>query len=108
MPDGTASGTGGGAAEVRTQRPRRGRRIPGLWPALRIALVAVAAYLLLPQLAGLEATGRALARTTWWVPPTVILLEAGSLFAYAQLLREVLAAFGQRAPYWVVQRAVLA
>lgn len=83
------------------------RRVPWLWPALRIVLVAVAAYLLLPQLAGLEATGRALARTTWWVPPAVLGLEAASLASYAQLLRQVLAAFGPRVPFGRVQRAVL-
>ena len=89
---------------------RPGRRAGAwwLWPALRIGLVAVAVYLLLLRLAGLRATGRALAGTPWWAPPTVVLLEAASLACYAQLLREVLLAFAEPVPFGRAQRAVLA
>jgi hypothetical protein len=62
---------------------------------VRILVIALAGYLL-PQLAGLEASGRALTHTRWWLPPLVLALEAASLLAYAKLVRIVLVAGGRR------------
>jgi len=77
--------------------------------ALRILVIALAVYLLLPQLAGLEASGRALARARrWWLPPLVFGLEAASLLAYAELVRTVLAATGQPIARRLMQRVTLA
>jgi uncharacterized membrane protein YbhN (UPF0104 family) len=76
---------------------------------LRILLIALAAYLLLPQLAGLEASGRALARARrWWLAPLVLALEAASLLAYGELVRTILAAGGRRVGRGLLQRATMA
>jgi uncharacterized protein (TIRG00374 family) len=75
---------------------------------VRILVIALAAYLLLPQLAGLEASGRALTHTRWWLPPLVLVLEAASLLAYAELVGVVLAAGGRRVRRGLVQRATVA
>jgi uncharacterized membrane protein YbhN (UPF0104 family) len=71
-------------------------------------VIVLAVYLLLPQLAGLEASGRALARARrWWLPPLVLGLEAASLLAYAELLRTVLVSTGQPVARRLVQRVTL-
>jgi len=92
-----------GAGEWRWTRPRTAVRF-----TVQLAVIALAVHLVLPQLAGLEATGRALARATWWVPLLVLVLEAASLLAYAELLRVVLASMGQPAPRGLLQRATIA
>jgi uncharacterized membrane protein YbhN (UPF0104 family) len=68
-------------------------------------VIVLAVYLLLPQLAGLEASGRALARARrWWLPPLVLGLEAASLLAYAELVRTVLVSTGQPVARMLVRR----
>jgi uncharacterized protein (TIRG00374 family) len=77
--------------------------------AVRILLIALAVHLLLPQLAGLEASGRALARARrWWLLPLALGLEAVSLLAYAELVRTVLRAAGQQVARGLVQRVTVA
>jgi uncharacterized membrane protein YbhN (UPF0104 family) len=77
--------------------------------ALRILVIALAVYLILPQLAGLEASGRALARARrWWLPPLVFGLEAASLLAYAELVRTVLVSTGQPVARRLIQRVTFA
>lgn len=53
---------------------------------LAMLTIGVGLYLLLPQVAGLEATGVAIAQATWWVPLALVGLEAASLLAYGRLL----------------------
>jgi len=88
---------------------RNGSRGSALRLALRILVIALAVYLLLPQLAGLEASGRALARARrWWLPPLVLGLEAASLLAYAELVRTVLVSTGQPVARRLMQRVTIA
>jgi len=76
---------------------------------VRILLIALAVHLLLPQLAGLEASGRALARARrWWLLPLALGLEAASLLAYAELVRTVLRAVGQPVARGLAQRVTVA
>jgi len=80
-----------------------------VWLAVLILLIALAVHLLLPQLAGLEASGRALARARrWWLLPLALGLEAASLLAYAELVRTVLRAAGQPVARGLVQRVTVA
>jgi putative heme transporter len=86
-----------------------GSRGAALRLALRTLVLALAVYLLLPNLAGLEESGRALARARiWWLGPLVLTLEAASLLAYAELVRTVLRASGQPVARGLVQRATFA
>jgi uncharacterized membrane protein YbhN (UPF0104 family) len=72
-------------------------------------MIALAVYLLLPQLAGIEASGAALARARrWWLLPVTLGLEAGSLLAYAELVRTVLGAAARQLPRSQLQRATIA
>jgi uncharacterized membrane protein YbhN (UPF0104 family) len=72
-------------------------------------MIALAVYLLLPQLAGIEASGIALARARrWWLLPVTLGLEAASLLAYAELVRTVLGTAGRRVARGLLQRAVIA
>lgn len=71
---------------------------------MQLAAVALAVHLLLPQLAGLEATAQALARTTWWLGVTVIVLEGASVAAYGELVLLVLRFFAEPADRGLVQR----
>ena len=64
-------------------------------------------HLLLPQLAGLQATGEAIARASWWLLPAVVLLEAASLAAYGRLLLTLLMRAGASVGEGFVQRTVL-
>jgi putative heme transporter len=96
-------------------RRRRSWRIPvgsrraAAWLAVRILLIALAVHLLLPQLAGLEASGRALARARrWWLLPLALGLEAASLLAYAELVRTVLRSAGQAVARGLLQRVTVA
>jgi uncharacterized protein (TIRG00374 family) len=95
-----------GMTEAETGRWTRPRAVARI--AVQLAVIALAVHLVLPQLAGLQATGRALARATWWVPLLVLVLEAASLLAYAELLKVVLASMGQPAPRGLLQRATVA
>jgi uncharacterized membrane protein YbhN (UPF0104 family) len=70
-------------------------------------VVVVAAVVLLPQLTRLEASGLALARR-WWLLPLALCLEAGSLLAYAELVRTVLSAAGQPIAPGLLRRATVA
>jgi hypothetical protein len=75
--------------------------------ALQIAVLALMVHVVLPQLAGLRATGEALAHATWWLPLTLIALEYASLAAYGELVMVALRRAGARAPRSFVQRAVI-
>ncbi len=67
---------------------------------LRRAAMVFAVFLgvaaVAPQLAGLHATARALARSQWWLPPAVIGFTLGAVAVQAELLRVVLKAGGER------------
>jgi len=81
----------------------------GTWLALarrvlEIAAIALAVYLLLPQLAGLEATGQALAASRWYVIVAVLALEAASLLAYAEVGVLMVRRTGERPPKRLMQR----
>jgi uncharacterized membrane protein YbhN (UPF0104 family) len=72
-------------------------------------MIALAVYLLLPQLAGIEASATALARARrWWLLPLTLGLEAASLLAYAELVRTVLGTAGQGLARGKLQRATIA
>lgn len=83
-------------------------RVNGWGAVLRrvaeIATIALAVYLLLPQLAGLEATGQALARSRWYVIAAVLVLEAASLLAYAEVGVLMVRRTGERPPKRLMQR----
>jgi uncharacterized protein (TIRG00374 family) len=88
---------------------KAGTRRAALWFGIRIAMIALAVYLLLPQLAGIEASGIALARARrWWLLPLTLGLEAGSLLAYAELVRTVLGTPGRQVARGLLQRATIA
>src|SRR6266540_3550615 len=115
LPDGVAGGVGtcptrrGGGIERPSRWVRNGSGGSALRLALRILVIALAVYLLLPQLAGLEASGRALARARrWWLPPLVLGLEGASLLAYAELVRTVLVSTGQPVARRLIQRVTFA
>lgn len=76
--------------------------------ALMAASLALGVYLLLPLLAGLQATAETVARTSWWLPWCVLALEAASFAAYGELQLLLLAASGQRPRRGLIQRAVIA
>lgn len=71
----------------------------------QLGSAALAVHLVLPQLAGLEATGRALATATWWAAVSVVGLEAASLAAYGALTATVLRGMGTVVPLGVAVRA---
>ena len=84
-------------------------RRAALWFGVRIAMIGLAVYLLLPQLAGIESSGIALARVRrWWLLPLCLGLEAASLLAYAELVRTVLGTPGRRVARGLLQRATIA
>lgn len=74
---------------------------------IRLLLLALAVHFTLPQLAGLEATGEALARSTLWAGFLALGLEAASLWSYGELVLGLLRATGEPAPRWVIQRGTL-
>ncbi len=94
---------------TRPARPLTGGMLRQLirisWQALAIGL---GVYLVLPQLAGLEATAQAIARANWWLAPLALALEGGRLIAFGELVRVVLCGIGQRPPGLLVQRATVA
>ncbi len=69
--------------------------------------IGLGVHFVLPQLAGLRATGEAIARATWWLPVVVVVLEAASLFAYGGLLVVLLRRSGLAVHGSFVQRATL-
>lgn len=71
-------------------------------------MLALAVHLVLPQIAGLEATGKALAGATWWLPVSVIALEASSLAAYGELVLLALRRAGESPSRGLVQCVVVA
>lgn len=87
------------------ETPTLTRRL--LRSGLTMATLGLGIHLLLPQLAGLRATGTAIARTSWWLPVVVIGLEAVSLGAYGQLLVTLLRRSGEPTDVRFVQRTVL-
>jgi len=82
-----------------------GRRRRVLGAGLRLGSAALAVHLVLPQLAGLEATGRALATATWWAAVAVVGLEVASLAAYGALTAVVLRGMGTVVPVGLAVRA---
>jgi uncharacterized protein (TIRG00374 family) len=86
--------------------PRRGRRRL-LRLGFEIVALAVGIHLLLTQLAGLERTAEQLARATWWLLLTVVVLEAASLLAYGELILTGFRRAGAPVSRGLVQRAVL-
>ena len=85
--------------------PTRSARRTVLRWAFLLATLFLAVHLLLPQLAGLEATSRALARTNVWIILGFVALQAASFSAYAELVRTLLRAGGADVPRSLVQRA---
>jgi uncharacterized membrane protein YbhN (UPF0104 family) len=85
---------------------RRGVR-PAVRLAVEIGTLALAVHLMLPQIAGLGATGEALAHATWWRPLSVIVLEATSLAAYGELMVLTLRRAGESVSCGFVQRSVV-
>lgn len=79
--------------------------------ALRTGLVLgslfLGVHLLLPQLAGLHRTAQALGRAAWWLPVTVIALEAASYLAYGELSLSLLRGQGQHPGRGLVQRVTI-
>jgi uncharacterized protein (TIRG00374 family) len=89
-----------------------GRRGTGLLSGrqlLRLALTLgplfLGVNLLLPQLAGLEATAERLARASLWLLVLLLLVQASAFLAYGELLRTMLRSAGERPPRQLVQRA---
>lgn len=76
-------------------------------PMIAMVLIGLGVHLLLPQLAGLRATGDAIAHASWWLVPVLIGLEAVSLAAYGALLHLLLTRDGLAVPSGFVQRATL-
>lgn len=72
-----------------------------------MATIGLAVHLVLPQLAGLRATGEAIARASWWLTPAVVVLEGASLAAYGRLLLTMLRREDAPIGEGVVQRTVL-
>jgi uncharacterized protein (TIRG00374 family) len=100
---------GGGPIKRRWWWKKAGTRRAALWFGVRIAMIGLAVYLLLPQLAGIETSGIALARARrWWLLPLCLGLEAASLLAYAELVRTVLGTPGRRVARGLLQRATIA
>lgn len=60
-----------------------------------MAAIGLGIHFVLPQLAGLRATGAAIAQARWWVPVALVGLEAASIVAYGQLLTILLRRSGQ-------------
>lgn len=83
------------------------RRTGVLRLIVQIGVLALAVHLVLPQIAGLRTTGEALANATWWLPVSVIALEAISLAAYGELVGVALQRAGAPVPRGFVQRAVV-
>jgi uncharacterized membrane protein YbhN (UPF0104 family) len=88
-------------------QPASGGRRHWLRTALQLGAAFLGIHLLLPQLAGLEATGEALARTTWWVLLLVLLCEAVSFAAYGELELQIMDSGGVRPPRELVQRSTI-
>jgi putative heme transporter len=72
-----------------------------------LASLFLGVHLLLPLAGGLEATAEALARASWWLAGVLLVLEAGSFWAYGELLLVVLRGAGERAPRSLIQRATV-
>jgi hypothetical protein len=83
----------------RRRQSSRDARSPGrrvVWSAVAIAVVVLAAYVGLPQIAGLDETrGRLSEGDPWWLAVAVV-LEAGSYGGYVRLFRGVLVHPGPR------------
>lgn len=76
-------------------------------PLATMGAIGLGIHFLLPQLAGLQATGRAIANGAWWLVPVLMALEAAALAAYGQLLVVLLRRSGQEVEAGFVQRATL-
>lgn len=88
-----------------------GTRRSGRWHGLRLAAgigtLALGVHVVIPQLAGLQATGDQLAHATWWLPLLVLCLETASLLTYGELILSNLRRLGDPAPRSLVQRGVV-
>ncbi len=80
-------------------------------PVLRVALILIslflAVHLVIPQVAGLEATGKRLADGSWWLLGLALVLEMVSFAAYGELTRSVLASGGTEIGRWLVQQVTM-
>jgi uncharacterized protein (TIRG00374 family) len=72
-----------------------------------LASLFLGIHLLLPLAGGLEATAEALTRATWWLACVLLVLEAGSFWAYGELLLVVVRGAGERPPRNLIQRATV-
>lgn len=84
----------------------QGPRRAGVRIALQLGALALGVHLLLPQLAGLSATGRQIAKATWYLPIELLVLETASLVAYAGLVGAFLTAAGRPAPRGLLLRII--
>ncbi|HKJ56343.1 MAG TPA: YbhN family protein [Nitriliruptoraceae bacterium] len=96
-------------------RPMHGAHL-GNWHPLRdhlwrslgsAAVIGLGLYFLIPQLAGLRDTADAILHAQWWLPLTLVTLEAASLACYGQLLVTTLRGSGQPVEATYVQRSTL-
>lgn len=79
-----------------------------LWRSLGSAVViGLGIHFLVPQLAGLRATAEAILTADWWLPVSLVVLEATSLACYGQLLVTTLRGSGQPVEAAYVQRSTL-
>jgi len=91
------------AMAERATLPGTGPGVPVVRIALVIASLFLAVHLVIPQVAGLEATGRRLAQGSWWLLGVALVLETVSFAAYGELARTILIAGGTRVGRWVMQ-----
>jgi uncharacterized protein (TIRG00374 family) len=97
---------GHAAARDSTRRASAARRHV-LRIGFMLASLFLGVHLLLPLAGGLEATAEALARASWWLPCVLLVLEAGSFWAYGELLLVVFGGAGEKPPRDLIQRATV-
>lgn len=79
-----------------------------LWRAAALLVSAfLGVYVVIPQIPGLESTGRALLSAPLWVPVLAVGLEASSLATYAEIELVALRADGMRPRRSLVQRTTV-
>ncbi|HVT76970.1 MAG TPA: lysylphosphatidylglycerol synthase transmembrane domain-containing protein [Acidimicrobiales bacterium] len=76
--------------------------------ALRVIVLGLGVYLLLPRIAGLRDALDSLVRLQWWLVPLLVGLEAASLALYAELARAVFGMEGVAPTRRLLGLAVLA
>lgn len=83
-------------------RPRGTLRV-----TFHVVTLALGVHLVVAQLAGLESTALQLAHARWWLPVLVVTLQALSVWANGEVVRNALRQMGAQASRRLVQRAVL-